>query len=654
MTTPDTQDPLAVIFPSPRQASYMEGESELSMDVRLATNNVLPFIRKTIRSALSNAGIRVVANKKQFVVQINIVAPEELNKNDSLHADPDSYYEIIMVNNLVEIRTASQFGAIWGSQTFAAVYRAFGPGTRLSNLRIHDWSEKSERGLFLEASWGLERLAPDQWLPLMDCLIRNKLNVFGLNICGTIIDPGSGKLADMLLVPIPEHPELQTEIQSSWYDPQKRKWCQETILPRIFKENFLTNLTSSLREKGLQFLPGISPTALSRIIKKGEGLTTAPTLADPKLREILESYCKNLAEEYLPEQNRRLMLIFDNLTEDMDPKDFYGETPEGIENFIIWFLNNIAKGLFDSIIVEGKGGNNILNKLSPQFSSRLQELGLDSLLLPAASTKEEISGVSPENDQPGKIEEKWLITALYHDKVSAYQYQSRFSEIKKGCLEKGREKLPTMANWPFDPAYLDHIQFLAQLLWDPKTECELESLLDRGARVYGKWTDDYQSGIKNLIKASESQAVGQCLPPSAAGKSNKTNEEYPKDVLQSLAKNQTAREELEKSLEAADNAIADLEKIAGLKKEELDDFLIKSAASLLAEAARIKGLAAAVLVLLDNVKNLDGAKKTRQSALKSAYKELEASMRLIEQHKPHALVYAALAEFTPLLIFLGR
>ena len=59
---------ISELFPQPKEVILGEGISELAMDVRLSTSNVLPIQRKALRSILTMGCVRVVANKKKYVV----------------------------------------------------------------------------------------------------------------------------------------------------------------------------------------------------------------------------------------------------------------------------------------------------------------------------------------------------------------------------------------------------------------------------------------------------------------------------------------------------------------------------------------------------------------------------------------------------------
>ena len=70
------------LFPQPKQITILEGDSELSNDIRLVTSNVLPLQRKAIRSILTAAGVKVVANKKRYVVEATVSSPDDFDLAD--------------------------------------------------------------------------------------------------------------------------------------------------------------------------------------------------------------------------------------------------------------------------------------------------------------------------------------------------------------------------------------------------------------------------------------------------------------------------------------------------------------------------------------------------------------------------------------------
>ena len=138
MTTARAQAQLPFFIPSPQQVILQDGVTELSPDVRLATSNVIPYMRKTMRSIFTASAIRVVANKKRFVIQVNIIDESEADWGDVPEVYRRDYYRMDIANNVVTISSPSQVGAIWGVQSFADLYQAGGPDGCIPNCVIRD------------------------------------------------------------------------------------------------------------------------------------------------------------------------------------------------------------------------------------------------------------------------------------------------------------------------------------------------------------------------------------------------------------------------------------------------------------------------------------------------------------------------------------
>ncbi len=646
------------IFPQPRRITRIEGATELSSDVRLATSDVLPFIRKTIRSSLSGAGVRVVANKKQSVVSINVVSSDNLNLQDVPESGRENYYELSLVDNMIEVRTHSQMGAMWGAQTFAAIFRTFGHGQLIPNLRIRDWSENIWRGLFIRTCWGMERMAPDQWTALMDCLLRNKMNMLGVNVCGAVADPNDGTPVDMLLAPSAEEPELQTELHLQWYSPEKSKWQEDTRLPRIFTEDHFQNLATSAREKGLRLAPGLEVATFSRVLAKSQGEEKLFSLSNSELRERLRSFFQCLSSNYLKDEKGLVLVSFGSLTDEAEARTLFGETPYVAEDFLVWLLENVVAETFEAMMVDGTVlfGDNA--RVGPRFMERLQELQLADKLRLSWNDRAEFEAIAgKDSGDSGGLGETigghWLSPSICRG--TGTEYLPRFVELEESCRgEKGDGVFQgTLAVARFDTAYLDHIQLLAQLTWNPQEEQgALEDILTRSVLVYGEMAECYQKGRHLLVEAVSVNSVNKCFADSSG--EERGDEDYPVSVLREFTRK--GRDEVLLELRQAGvlarSAIETLRPVADAENGEFDDFLIKSARSLLAEAARVEGTARCFAVLLEKAGESDGELKVDKETGEEARQALLAGMQLIEVYKPPFLQPAALAGFNRLLKFL--
>ena len=262
-TTADSLDNLP-LSPQPREVNILDGTTELCSDVRLATSDVLPFVRKSMRGVLSSAGIRVVANKKKFVVYVNVVSRDQFHLDDLSEEQVNDYYEIDIVDNIVTIRSPAQPGAVWGIQTYTQIYGLKGPGAEIPNVHIRDWSEKQYRGIYLPATSGIGWMRADEVYAVMDRITREKMNVFAFGVYGqNISSDGKHRVIDEKLFYPYEHDEEAEEIINppynpynlKWFSPKYNMWENESFYPRIIENDGIDRIATYARENALYMVP---------------------------------------------------------------------------------------------------------------------------------------------------------------------------------------------------------------------------------------------------------------------------------------------------------------------------------------------------------------------------------------------------------------
>ncbi|MFW5997166.1 MAG: hypothetical protein ACOCQP_04050, partial [Lentisphaeria bacterium] len=222
---------------------------------------------KSMRGILSAVGVRVVANKKKFIVQASIVDAAELELDDVPEDKREEYYEIDIVDNLVTIRSASQQGVVWGTHTYAQLYGIKGDCAVISNMLIRDWSDTPCRGIYLPATSGIAWMRADEIFAVIDRITREKMNVLAFGLYGQIPElcPGARILSEYLFHPF-QRDEMKEEIINppfepetfSWFSPKYNKWLKETYYPRIIENYGIEKIATYARENSLRFVPAVS------------------------------------------------------------------------------------------------------------------------------------------------------------------------------------------------------------------------------------------------------------------------------------------------------------------------------------------------------------------------------------------------------------
>lgn len=238
---------LESLCPRPRTLENLNGLSELSDDIRLVTSNVLPVQRKAMRGIFGDSGIRVVANKKKFVVDVSVCPAKSGDGDESGQLDlasipeigHETYHEVTFKDNVVSILTATQEGALWGSLTVATVYRSLAGGRTLNSLKVSDWATTKTRGVVLSPASSLLGSLQVGWSSFLNTLLSARLNVLGVPV---FMPDASGR--QISLGGFPECDELKE--YAGGYGEQVPYGCKP--------EDFQALLVVTL-EKGIPFAP---------------------------------------------------------------------------------------------------------------------------------------------------------------------------------------------------------------------------------------------------------------------------------------------------------------------------------------------------------------------------------------------------------------
>ena len=687
MTTRESAaEPLPTILPEPREMSLLGGAAQLSEDVRLMTRDVAPLFRKSMRTILGAAGIRVVANKKKFIIDVQVMAAEELDTRRVPADVIEEYYELELRDNTVTILTGGQAGALWGTHTLAELYQAGVARGELPNLRIRDWPSFSHRGVFVECKWGPDRMAKEEWFGLVDRLASAKMNRLGVGLYGCWCCQYEGKVTEFLQVAVPEHPELQTEKTLKWYSPKEGQWCEETYLPVLAgEENVLAEIVAYATEKGVTVVPFLNSlghnTLIPRLLpavsaKSADGTPTGSgfCLSCAETREFLEAFYGSIIEGCFPEGidlfHIQMDEVYPTCCDTSDPSrrvDPWCQCPEcsgrpkeqGLQDHILWLVGMLtAKGV-GRVVMWNDQLTRHMDVLDGDFLARLKEAGLaDKLVLHWwwYSNEALSDGVHVELGKklglPG-----WVAPMTCYFNWS--RYGDRLPNIEM-MMEMGHAEGAegAMSYAVHDPAWADHEELMAEYAWNFRGVGPLHRALRSWAeRVFGPMAGTYLAGKAALESATGScPALDRCYYYAYTyfREGKPFPRHYPEEPLAALEEMGTddAAAQLESAAaagRAAHEAFRQCADAEGIRDKDC-------AESLCGEAARVSCLATAFRQLLKVKQELAGGAATEAAlqACAAARSALLEGMSVVEQSKPKWVVPACLRDLSVLLEFLEQ
>ncbi len=671
------------LFPEPKSVTLTGGNTELSPDVRLVTNNVLPLQRKAMRGVLAEAGVRVVANKKKYVIEAIVEDESAFDLTDVPEAAREEYYQLELRDSVVTLRTPTQMGALWATQTLGAIYKAFAGGYVPPNMTIRDWPVLTSRGIFVEDKWGPDRMKLPDWCLLIDRLSALKLNRLGVGLYGCWGNCRfEGDLTEFLQVPVPGHEELRKEHHLRWYSPDFSRWNDQAYLSPMFEENFLAEVVNYGKEKGVTVMPFVNSlghnTLIPRLLpavsakeKNGTPRGVGYSIADPATRSFIEGFYGSIIERYFPGGIDYFHIQMDEVWPDNpDPADALRVASpwcqarvsakhtdeENLRDYILWLVSMLtAKGV-KHVVMWNDQLTRHMQVLNESFVRQLDKAGLKNrLILHWWWYSNEALDATTHVELGAKLGlDGWVAPMTCYFNWMRYDYRRPNIERMLGMAHaEGASGAVSYA--VHDPAYTDHEALLAGYAWSGMDGGSAGELQEKWAECFGVGRDAYLGATDAIVKAStEFPALAHTYhyTYTYASQDRPWPRPYPGEALDTLAAMKGA------------NVPAQLREVAALAKqaaETLNGVLAvpglgetpKAAAkSLRAEAARIEGLATvfAFLVELRKSKSKAGAAATC-AEVRAQFLE---SMRVVELGKPTWVVPACMHSLSILLEFLDQ
>lgn len=686
MTDSDQADEIPVVFPQPRKITLIEGDCVLSEDVRLVTKNVVPLFRKNMRTILGSAGIRVVANKKRFIVDVQILTPEDLDTDGVPEEALAEFYELVVEGNTARVRTVDQPGALWGVQTLSDILRQGLARGRLQAVKVRDWPTLGNRGIFIENKWGPDRMVRDDWFKTIDRLSRLKMNRVGIGLYGCWCCQYEGKVTEFLMVPVPDHEELRTEKTLKWFSPALGKWTDETYVPPLVEHDLLAEVVAHGHEKGVEVIPFVNslghntlfPRLMPNIAAKAEDgspVGTGYCLSNPKTREFIDAFYGSIVERYYPDgapffhiQMDEVYPVRADVSDPGRPLDPWCHCPECrareredlLREYILWLVDMLTKKGVDKVVIWNDQLTRHMDVLGDAFVKQLREAGLADRLIVHwwwYSNTELNERVDPAIGKRLGLA-GWVAPMTCYYNWS--RYSTRLANIKlmsEAAIAGGAEG--SVAYSVHDAAWADHEAVLAEYAWNVEGFDSVDDIVAHWAEAsFG----DMAAAVLEAKKALEKAALDPVLQPCwyygytyyRDGKPYPRH--YPEEPLDALAGRDSgdAAVELAAVTKLAFKAQAAFEELLAVDDPPRTDE--KCLKSLLGEAARTAGVAAVFQELLALRAEICGGTIPADAAKRceDARDTLVEAMAVCEDNKPDWVVPAVLRDLSVLLEFLDQ
>jgi len=458
---------------------------------------------------------------------------------ERLAETPDSpeAYALVAQGQQIALLGRTPTGTLYAAQTFAQMLRSEGEALVVDGAAIADWPDFRYRGLFVESKWGPDLMGLDDWKELIDYLAALKFNSLGIGVYGCWGVQYDGRRTEFLMVPFPDHPELQTPKTIRYYSAKSGAWKSLTYLPRMFEEDFFGEVVAYARARNIMVRPHFNGPGHTTLIPHthpeiaaknaaGQPESYGYCLSNPATYDLLFELWDSIIDRYLLPNGVDWFHM--GLDEIWPMAAIDEDAPERVVD--PWCKCDLCRErtpndlLVDYVVratqhLVAKGMNNITlwndhlerhGILTPEFVSRLEEAGVkDKVALQWWRYNEPVLEIRPElglrawtTPMPGYW--FWLFTQSYTSNIYPHLHMA----YRAGA--EGADAYCT-----FDPAYDRNYVCLAEYAWNQTTSGDLYRFKSRyaekvtgmtgfdAAEAFEKWDQVYDSHplVRGLLDA---------------------------------------------------------------------------------------------------------------------------------------------------------
>jgi len=508
----------AEVFPQPQRIEYLEGTLALAEQGQPQCNIVLAHDA----NALEKAAAELVANaiaagqcqrpgigareEGLLPVYVGGAARQCEQAVAALEETPENpeAYVLLADGQGIALLGRGPAGTFYAAQTLRQMLRSQNGSVATGAVRIVDWPDFAYRGLYMESKWGPDLMSLQDWKDLVDYLASLKFNSLGVGVYCCWCVQYEGKRTEFLMVPFPDHPELQTPKTIKYYSAKEGKWKALTYLPRMYEEDFFGELVAYAKSRNITVRPHFNGPGHTTLIPQTHPEVSArdeagrPTgygycLSNPRTYELLFELWDSIIDRYLaPNGVDWFHMGLDEIypivgANEEDPSavvDPWCKCPQCRERDRTELLTEYVVKATQHLAAKGINNITIWNDhlarsgmLTPEFVQTLEEAGVkDKVVLQWWRYDEPVLEIPPDlglrawtTPMPGYY--FWLFTQSY----TANIYPHLALAHKAGA--EGADAYCT-----FDPAFDRNYHCLAEYSWNQSSVEDLYQFKSKYAR----------------------------------------------------------------------------------------------------------------------------------------------------------------------------
>jgi Glycosyl hydrolase family 20, domain 2/Glycosyl hydrolase family 20, catalytic domain len=165
----------------------------------------------------------------------------------------------------------------------------------LTEVEIKDWPEVEWRGIFAEVGC-VAGMNLQDWRELIDLASRLKLNAINVGLYNCWQLPHLlGVNVEFFLFPSRQYPQFRTPLKASYYSYKDNRQIEVNELPPIYREDFLGQVVSYGKDKGIEVSPYFTSLSHNTLIPR---LMPEISMKDSQCRPIGYGFCTTCPKTY--------------------------------------------------------------------------------------------------------------------------------------------------------------------------------------------------------------------------------------------------------------------------------------------------------------------------------------------------------------------
>lgn len=536
-----------IIFPEPKEIILRNGEVFIDEGYRIVhSHNADPLeietalgIAKTLEG-LAKLRLKVLDQHKVTEKQKAIFVGGNFKDLLSAKLDIDSpeAYILEVEEGKIIVAGNTPSGTFYAGETLKQLLKVKGEKIILPKLTVKDWPDYRYRGLYVESKWGPDLMSLDDWKELIDFMASLKLNLLCIGVYGCWVIQYDNQITEFLLIPLKNYPKLKTLKTITYYSPLNNCWVKITYLPKIFVEDFFSEIIAYGKKRNVIVLPAFNSLGHNTLIPREYPETSAidengnPTnygfcLTNPETLKVIYNIYDEIIDKYLKPNNIDFFHIeLDEVypligINPKDPKSTVDPWCKCIEcsrknkdELFLEYLMSLIKHLSE------KGINKICVWNDQITRMRLLEKLADRLKENKLINKVVIGwwyyGIDEKNLETERFDfgqfgsklelASWIVPMAGY--YFWWMYQSLLENIYL-MLKRGFEKAAegVMAYCTFDYSFHKNYYCLSEFSWNQAKKMDLKQFNEKYAKFTFK--KEYEKALKALENLEALSSVGK-------------------------------------------------------------------------------------------------------------------------------------------------